>query len=143
MASRRNTREWAVQLLFQMDLNPGDPAERFPAFWSERKASAENRAYVEKTVLGVLASRSEIDETIGAYAQNWRLGRMATADRNIMRLAVYEMMHCPDIPPIVSINEAVDLAKAYGTNESGRFVNGVLDRIRKEKVDRPARKAAE
>jgi N utilization substance protein B len=125
-----------------MDLNPGDPAERFPSFWAERKTDAQSRAYVEKNVLGVLAGQKEIDTIISAYAENWRLGRMASADRNIMRLAVYEMLSCPDIPPVVSINEAVDLAKSYGTKESGRFVNGVLDRIRKEKVDRPARKPA-
>jgi len=125
-----------------MDLNPGNPKERFPAFWSEHKANEETRERVESAVLGVLANQKEIDESISTYAQNWRLGRMASADRNIIRLAVYEMLFCPDIPPVVSINEAVDLAKEYGTNESGRFVNGVLDRIRKEKVDRPARKPA-
>lgn len=132
MASRREAREWAVQLLFQMDLNPGDVAEALADFWAERKTSAKSRQFVEDAVKGVLANQAGIDATIQKCAQNWNLARMAAVDRNIIRLAVYEMLHRTDIPHAVSINEAVELAKSLGDTGSPRFVNGLLDRLRKE-----------
>jgi N utilization substance protein B len=81
---------------------------------------------------------SDIDALISRHAENWDIERMGTVDRNVMRIAVYEMLYRDDIPPVVSINEAVELAKAYSSAESGKFVNGILDRIRKD-LDRPAR----
>ncbi|MEI6147857.1 MAG: transcription antitermination factor NusB [bacterium] len=132
MGSRHEAREWAVQLLFQLDFNPGDAGVALAAFWEERKASAKSRQFVEDTVRGVLANQSRIDETIQKCAQNWSLSRMAGVDRNIIRLSVYEMLCCTDIPHVVSINEAVDIAKALGDVGSPRFVNGVLDRLRKD-----------
>lgn len=140
MASRRSVREWVVQLLFQMDMNPGDLRVQFDDFWAEHKAPESSRAMVEESVRGVIDHRKEIDAMIVAYAENWAIDRMASVDRNIIRLGVYEMLYRPDVPPVVSINEAVDLAKYFNTAESGRFVNGILDRIRKE-IDRPARTA--
>jgi N utilization substance protein B len=113
---------------------------QFDDFWPEHKAPEKARTLVEETVRGVLEHRDEIDAMITRYAENWAIGRMSSVDRNIIRLGVYEMLHRPDIPPVVSINEAVDLAKYFNTSESGRFVNGILDRIRKE-IDRPARTA--
>jgi len=89
-------------------------------------------------IRGTLEHRDEADELIKKHAQNWELHRMAAVDRNILRLAIYEMLYRDDIPPVVSINEAIELAKAYGGADSGRFVNGILDRIRKD-LDRPAR----
>jgi len=86
----------------------------------------------------VIERRDELDERIRKYAKNWDLKRMATVDRNIMRLAIYEMLYRLDIPPVVSINEAVDIAKRYSTDDSGKFVNGILDQVRAELL-RPAR----
>lgn len=140
MSSRRSVREWAVQLLFQTDLNPGDLREQFADFWAEHNAPEKSRKMAEEVVRGVLENRDAIDGMITKYAENWAIKRMASVDRNIIRLGVYEMLYRHDIPPVVSINEAVDLAKYFNSAESGRFVNGILDRIRKE-IDRPARTA--
>ena len=134
MASRREAREWAVQLLFQQDFNPGELAPVFEAFWAEHRAGPKARQFVEEAVTSVQANRERIDSTITHCAQNWELSRMAGVDRNIIRLAVYEMLFRTDIPPAVSINEAIELAKTLGDVGSPRFVNGVLDRLRKEFV---------
>lgn len=138
MATRRNAREWAVQLLFQLEANPEDPDKVFPGFWAERKPSARNRQFAEDLVRGTVANLDGIDGRIRKYARNWDIRRMGAVDRNVMRLAVYEMLHRLDIPPVVSINEAVEIAKTYGEDKSGQFVNGILDRVRKD-LDRPAR----
>ena len=161
MGMRRLARERAVQFLFQHDLNP--PEEINPAldqFWeSQRAALAENqgptwgqpvevppptvedvalREFADALIKGCLEHRPEIDETIKRHSRNWGLHRMAAVDRNILRLAIYEMLHREDIPPVVSINEAVDIAKKFSTEDSGKFVNGLLDKVRSELM-RPAR----
>ena len=87
---------------------------------------------------GSFAHQAELDALITKYAENWEMKRMTAVDRNIMRLAIYEMLHREDIPPIVSINEAVDIAKKFSTQDSGKFVNGILDKVRSELM-RPAR----
>jgi len=120
MGARREGREAAVQFLYQRDLNAGTNAETLEAFWELRPAN--------------------IDERIRQSASNYDLHRIAAVDRNILRIAIYEMLFCPDVPPVVSINEAIEIAKRFGSDESGRFVNGVLDRIRGE-LNRPARAA--
>jgi len=132
MATRREAREWAVQILFQLDLNPGDVERVFDAFWREREADAQARAFAEELVRGIRGELKRIDGLITKYAEHWDLARMAVVDRNVMRIAIYEMLFCEDIPPVVSINEAVDIAKYFNTKESGRFVNGILDRARKD-----------
>lgn len=133
MGSRREAREWAVQLLFQLDYNPGELDPAFKAFWSERaEAKPKSRVFVEELVRGVVENRPRIDEMIQKTAQNWQLSRMAGVDRNIIRLAIFEMLYKPEIPPAVSINEAVEIAKGMGDVGSPRFVNGILDRLRKE-----------
>lgn len=133
MGSRRDAREWAVQLLFQLDYNPGELDGVFKTFWSERAdAKPKARAFVEELVRGVHDHRAQIDELIQKTAQNWQLARMAGVDRNILRLATFEMLCKPEIPPAVSINEAVEIAKGMGDVGSPRFVNGILDRVRKE-----------
>lgn len=139
MATRRDAREWAVQLLFQMDLNP--PEDMRPAlthFWAQVEADAKARTYTEQLVRGVMSRRCELDDTIKAAVEHWDMERLAAIDRSVIRMAVYEMRHCLDVPPVVSINEAVDIAKYFGTADSGRFVNGVLDRIC-QGLDRPSR----
>lgn len=138
--TRRHTREWALQLLFQFDMNPSEVEPALARFWEDKGADGKAIEFTESLVKGVLANQKSIDADIRSYAENWELGRMAVVDRNVLRMAIYEMKFCPDIPPVVSINEAVDIVKYYSSTESGRFVNGILDRIRKD-VDRPARKA--
>ena len=96
------------------------------------------RLFAEPLIRGTLEKLTELDGKIQHYAKNWDLNRMAVVDRNILRLAVYEMLYRDDIPPVVSINEAVDIAKRFSTDESGRFVNGILDKIKGELM-RPAR----
>lgn len=160
--SRREARERAVQFLFQFDLNPPEDLEAaLEAFWysqraalieAEKKASwgeraplppptadeVATRAFADPLIRGTLEHRNECDELIRRHAKNWELHRIATVDRNIMRLALYEMLHREDIPPVVSINEAVDIAKKFSTPESGKFVNGILDKVKGELM-RPAR----
>ena len=132
MGSRRDARESAVQVLFQLDFNPGELDPVLTAFWAEKKVAAKTKTFVEELVRGVLANRQKVDETIAKCAQNWDLPRMAGVDRNIIRMAVYEMTCRDDIPHAVSINEAVAIAKNMGDVGSGRFVNGVLDRVRRD-----------
>lgn len=132
MGSRRDARESAVQILFQLDFNPGELDPVLVSFWAERKVSAKTRHFVEELVRGVLANRAKVDGVVEKCAQNWSLHRMAGVDRNVIRLAVYEMLCRTDIPHAVSIDEAVSIAKAMGDVGSGRFVNGILDRVRRD-----------
>jgi len=126
-------------MLFQLDLNPTENMDNAIArFWADKQPNSDMKEFSEKLLRGVRSNLIEIDNTIQKYADNWHMDRMAAVDRNVMRMAVYEMLFCKDIPPVVSINEAVDIAKYFGSKESGRFVNGILDRIRKD-IDRPAR----
>lgn len=133
MSTRRDAREWAVQLLFQIDLNPTDKLDSaLSVFWQDKKPGKNSQKYTELLVKGVCNSLAETDTILAAYAANWDIRRMGVVDRNILRLALYEMIHCDDVPLVVSINEAVDIAKYFSSIESGKFVNGILDRARKE-----------
>jgi N utilization substance protein B len=125
---RRDSREKAFQTLFLMDALGVGPDEAIPLF-ALVSAAPRDEEYYRETVVGVWERREEIDGLIGEAAENWRIGRMAMVDRNILRLGTYEIRHGKDIPFAVAINEAVDLAKRFGAEESGAFVNGILDRI--------------
>jgi transcription antitermination protein NusB len=163
MGMRREARERAVQFLFQYDLNKPENLDLALAqFWNSQREAVLNeekgkarwgqeqelppptteetamRLFAEPLIRGTLEHREALDEKIQHFAKNWELGRMAVVDRNILRLAVYEMLYREDIPPVVSINEAVDIAKRFSTDESGRFVNGILDKVKGELM-RPAR----
>ena len=140
MGERRGAREWALQLLFQQEFNPVETGPALEEFWRDRRPSAKARTFAEELYRGVLSHHEEIDRKLQDYADNWDLNRMAAVDRNIMRVALFEMLFRPDVPPVVTINEAVDIAKSFSGLESGRFVNGILDRARKD-LDRPARTA--
>ena len=141
MGVRREGREAAIQFLYQRDLGGGAAVSDLQEFYAFRGLSPAARRFCEGLVSGLLGRTAEIDERIREHTQNYELDRLSAVDRNILRLAVHEMLHCDDIPPIVSINEAIDIAKKYGTEESGRFVNGVLDKI-KATLDRPDRTAS-
>jgi len=141
MPIRRHARECAVQLLFQLDLNPSDNLDAvFKVFWTlnDKGTDKQIREFAERLTLGVQQCQTGIDATIKKCADNWDIKRMGVIERNVKRMTVYEMLHCPDIPPAVSINEAVDIAKYFGSAGAGKFVNGVLDRIRKE-LNKPSR----
>jgi N utilization substance protein B len=125
---RRESREKAFQTLFLMDALGVGPDEAIPLF-ALASSPPRDAEYYGGTVRGVWEHREEIDGLIRDAAENWRLERMALVDRNILRLGAYEIRHGRDIPFAVAINEAVDLAKRFGGEESGAFVNGILDRI--------------
>ncbi|MDA8100627.1 MAG: transcription antitermination factor NusB [Nitrospiraceae bacterium] len=127
---RRKAREYALQLLFQLDIRKEKPgAMIFKRFWADQEPDEDVRSFTEEIVKGTHKHSRTIDEKILASAKNWTLERMATVDRNVLRLATYEILYRMDIPPSVTINEAIELAKKYGTDESGGFVNGILDSV--------------
>jgi N utilization substance protein B len=162
MGIRREARERAVQFLFQYELNPPENLDTaLELFWTGQRIAARVddskatwgevmqlppptaeeaalRVFADPLIRGTIEHKEECDENIKKHAKNWDLHRIATVDRNIMRLAIYEMLHREDIPPIVSINEAVDIAKKFSTHDSGKFVNGILDKVKGELM-RPAR----
>ena len=158
--TRRQARECALQLLFELDLNPGlDVEEAILRFWrqqylvsrhwekseddllamgkpnkplEEQVVSSKMRVFTETRVRGVLEHLQEIDTALETYTSNWEVYRLGTVERNVLRLAYYELAYCPDVPPPVVLNEAIDLAKYFSNTEAGRFVNGVLDKLRIE-----------
>ena len=130
MGNRRKSRELAMQALFYMDMNQNDSMELLERFCLNFNTSKKARPFFLKLVKGVIQAKSEIDSIIETFSDNWKINRMACVDRNIMRIAVYEMLHCQDIPAKVSINEAIDVGKKFGTEESGAFINEILDSIR-------------
>ena len=138
MGKRRRAREAAIQYHFWRDLQHGTGPEKIEDFWEFCPVKANVREFAQPLIEGMIAHLPEIDERIRKYAENYNLNRISAVDRNVLRLAIYEMLQRDDIPPVVSINEAIELAKTFGGAESGKFVNGILDRIRKD-IDRPAR----
>ena len=163
MGTRREARERAVQFLFQHDLNaPEDLDRALDEFWESQRAAAmaeekgkanwgekpelapptaeetATRLFADPLIRGALEHRAESDILIRKFSKNWDLPRIAAVDRNILRLAIFEMLHRDDIPPVVSINEAVDIGKKFSTDDSGKFINGILDSVKGELM-RPAR----
>lgn len=138
MGKRRKGREVVLQYSFWRDLQRGSGPERLDEFWEFLPTKQSVRDFAQPLIEGLLAHLPEVDERIQKYAENYEFNRISAVDRNVLRLAIYEMLFRDDIPPVVSINEAIELAKTFGGAESGKFVNGILDRIRKE-IDRPAR----
>jgi N utilization substance protein B len=132
---RRKGREYALQLLFGSDLTgaaqstKGRQVGELPAFWAQRRAAPEVQSFAEALVRGVAAHVDDIDAVISRHAKNWAMARMATVDRNVLRVAVYELLYDPEIPERVVLNEAIEIAKKYGSVDSGAFVNGILDDI--------------
>lgn len=169
MRLRRVAREKALQFLFQHEVNPTTPlAPALDAFWADQwgvmreergeepasgaesePGSAEGptadeaaiRTFADGLIEGTLAHRTDIDAELSRVMINWSLHRLAAVDRNLLRMAVYELRYRDDIPPVVTINEAIDIARKFSTADSGKFVNGILDRIKGE-LNRPAREAA-
>ncbi|VEN75222.1 Transcription antitermination protein NusB [Candidatus Desulfarcum epimagneticum] len=132
MGNRRRSRELALQALFYMDIRHSVSEDTLALFRAHFPPSDEIEPFFTKLTTGVMEENQEIDQAIKRCSSNWRLRRMTCVDRNIMRIAVYELLHCDDIPPKVSINEAVDMGKKFGSDESGAFINGILDGVRLE-----------
>ncbi len=128
---RRKAREYAFQFLFQFEFTQKKPDRRdFDEFWTDRDSSdMEGKKFAEDIVCGVIENLSEIDAALQKAAEHWVLERMATVDRNILRLAAYELLRRSDIPSAVTINEAIEIAKKYSSIESAAFINGILDSI--------------
>jgi N utilization substance protein B len=126
---RKESREKVFQTLFMMDALGIDPDHAIPLFAMTTDSPASDESYYRETVTGVWGHLEEIDSLITSAAANWRIERMALVDRNILRLGAFEICHSPDVPFVVAINEAVELAKRFGSDESGGFINGILDKI--------------
>ena len=131
MRKRTQARELALQLLYQLDLRGEETLPEMEAYLAaEESGDAEVRSFARGLLVGYWEQRAIIDQKIEEVAKNWQLRRMAAIDRNILRLATYELLFRDDIPPLVTINEAIDIAKKFSTKNSGPFVNGILDNIR-------------
>jgi N utilization substance protein B len=132
MGARRTARERALQALYQLEMTPGSINDALESAWAaaeEARKEPEAVKFARELVEGVMDHRAEIDRLIEQHSHNWRLDRMGRIDRNVLRLGVFELKYRPDIPKKVSLNEAVELGKNFGTEESSAFVNGLLDRV--------------
>ena len=132
MGTRRQAREIAMQALFYMDMRNDVSNEMLERFCGNFSPSPKTQPFFFKLVNGVMGTKDELDDLIERFSKNWDIKRMSGVDRNVMRIAVFELIYCDDIPPKVSINEAVDVGKKFGTEESGAFINGILDSIRSD-----------
>lgn len=130
MKKRTRARELALQFLYQTDLLGESVLADLPSFLRQEERDAETCKFAKRLVLGTQEQRASIDEEIQNVAQNWQISRMAVIDRNVLRLAAYELLYCPDIPPKVAINEAIELGKRFSTQNSGAFINGILDKVK-------------
>lgn len=129
MKKRTRARELALQFLYQLDLRGDALYAEAREFVAAEERDAETTRFALRLVQGTFENKAGIDQMIQGVAQNWNISRMAVVDRNVLRLATYELVHCPDVPPKVAINEAIELGKRYSTQNSGAFINGILDKI--------------
>jgi N utilization substance protein B len=137
VGKRTRSREIALQVLYQVEMSGGDADEAVDLFWRHFNPSPELQEFSRRIVAGVRAHRNKIDAIIESFSEHWRLDRITIVDRSILRLAIFELLMCPDIPTKVVINEAVELGKRFGSDQSGSFVNGMLDSIARQ-LTRPA-----
>ena len=130
---RRKAREYVLQILFRLDFTEKRiDSKDLEEFWADKKEHLDVKNFTEDLVRGTLDQIDHIDTMIEKFTENWRLKRMAAVDRNILRFAVYELLYRKDIPPAVTINEALEIAKKFSSTESAPFINGILDKIAKE-----------
>ena len=130
MKKRTRARELALQFLYQLDLRGPQHLGEAAHFLRSEELDKGTREFATALVNGVAEHMEELDKEIRAVAQNWEITRMAVIDRNVLRMAAWELYHCPDIPPKVAINEAIELGKRFSTQNSGKFINGILDKIK-------------
>ena len=136
MGVRRDAREQALQALYSVELNPSSAREALRLFWEGARCSGSVRVFADELIAGVLEHQVELDERITDKSSNWSLSRMARIDLSIIRLAAYELLFRPDIPKSVTINEAIEIAKKFGSEESPAFVNGIVDEIARTLPDK-------
>ncbi len=132
MGKRRRSREFALQTLYQWNITNQDVRRILTQLRAHFSPEEEKDEFAERIVLGVLEHCRRLDQLIEQCSEHWRLDRMSMIDRNILRLATFELLYCSETPPKVVLNEAIDLGKRFGSDESGSFINGILDRIQKE-----------
>jgi transcription antitermination protein NusB len=131
MGHRRQAREAAMQIWYQVDIGRMTPTEALATYWETHQAATDIVDFSRVLVEGTASKQDALDALLAEHSAHWRLERMAAVDRNILRVATYELLHCRDIPTKVTINEAIEIAKKFGTEESGAFINGILDHIAK------------
>ena len=129
MHQRRKAREVALQVLYELDVLNIDAKEAITLFWDNFQATEDSKKFSTLLIEGAWDNREQIDTLIRSCSEHWSLERMSRVDRNILRMAVYELLYCPNIPPKVTLNEAIDLGKMYGSENSGSFINGILDAV--------------
>ena len=132
MPSRRKSREYAMQMLYQWELGGNTPEQVGATFFLERKAGREVESFARGLFQGAVNDIDRLDHLLREHAKNWRLERMAAVDRSILRVAIYELVNCPETPPHAVINEALEIARKFSTPESVQFINGVLDSVGKD-----------
>lgn len=138
MGRRRQGREFALQSLYLIDVGGMNRSEASLTVGHGSKLDAAAREFAESLIAGTETHRASLDEHIRTVAQNWELGRMASVDRNLLRLASYELLHCPETPVSVVIDEALEIAKVYSSHDSSKFINGILDKIKLERAQNGA-----
>lgn len=141
MRKRRRSRELALQILYQLNISNQEAPRAIAELQEHFSPEMEKDEFLERIILGIVEHRKEIDSLIEEYSENWRLDRMTMIDRAILRMAIFELIYCQEVPPKVALNEAIDLSKRYGSEESGSFVNGILDQILKKAIRKPTRSA--
>jgi len=142
MGTRRQSRESALKVLYQVEITGQAPRDALASFFEEHGSQEEMREFTELLVMGVMQDQQGLDDMIAQHSTNWKVSRMAAVDKNILRIAVFELRSCPDIPAKVTINEAVEIAKKFGSSESGAFVNGILDNVARA-MDKPIAEGAD
>jgi N utilization substance protein B len=135
MGQRRKAREEALRILFRLEFENSQAEKTLNQYWENKKASEEIKEYSNWLVNGIISNQSKIDNIIQQVSEHWRISRMALVDRNILRMAVFELLYEENVAPAIVINEAIEIAKKYSGDEAATFVNGVLDAIRKSLKD--------
>ena len=137
MSTRRKSRELALQALYQWNITRQDPSLILDQQKVNFSPADEEDEFAQQIIVGVLEHYNHIDELIEKFSEHWRLDRISIIDRNILRMAIFELLFREDIPPRVTLNEAIDLGKRFGSEDSSAFINGILDRIQKEVIHKP------
>lgn len=143
MSLRRKGREFALQMLFQVDMTDQQPQEVLSLFWQSHTVGDDVKQFAEDLFQGTVGVRPRLDTLLAHISSHWRLDRMPVVDRNLLRLALYEMLFQPDTPRVVVIDEAIEIAKRFGSEDSGQFINGVLDQLRERIVGLEAPEVSE
>jgi N utilization substance protein B len=134
MGKRRKARESTLQILFQLEFNDSEAKKAFKAYWKDKKAAKELKDYCWWLINGVISNQESIDRSIQSVSERWRLSRMPVVDRNILRMAAFELLYEEDVAPPVVINEAIEIAKKFSGEQAAMFINGVLDALRKNAI---------